>query len=327
MNQPVFIISLDFELHWGRFDKEPLQGKEAYYRQTLKVIPLLLSLFKEYDIAVTWATVGMLMADDEKEWADFSPRNEPVYSKSRYSAYEWYREVKGDPNCLFAPDAIREILSTPGQELGSHTFAHYYTRENGQQAETFKADLMAAKKIAAQKFGQELNSLVFPRNQYDEEALKISKEAGFSSVRTNPKDWYWKFPEDGKFIKRFFRTGDALFYLGTKKSFSHENLLTGNPPFPVLIPASRFLRPFLPKLGVFNELKIERVKRELQVAATSGEIYHLWWHPHNHGWYPGQSMLEVRRILEHFCKLREQFGMESHSMGSLTNALPVSHKK
>ncbi|MEX2512915.1 MAG: polysaccharide deacetylase family protein [Cyclobacteriaceae bacterium] len=327
MSKPVFIISLDFELHWGRFDKGPLQGKEDYYRQTLKAISHLLSLFREYDIAVTWATVGMLMADNEKEWADFSPQKEPVYLKSRYSAYEWYRHENGDPNCLFAPDAIREIVSTPGQELGSHTFAHYYTRENGQKADTFRADLMAAKQIAVEKFGQELKSLVFPRNQYDEEALRISKEAGFSTVRTNPEDWYWKFPEDGKFIKRFFRTGDALFYYGKKKSFSHENLFSANSHLPVLLPASRFLRPFHPNLGILNQLKIQKVKREMQVAASSAEAYHLWWHPHNHGWYPNQSLLEVREILEHFCKLRDLFGMESHSMGSLSNALQASRQK
>ena len=54
------VISLDFELHWGVRDKCAPDGP---YRENLlgarKAIPRILDLFEEFDVAATWATVGI----------------------------------------------------------------------------------------------------------------------------------------------------------------------------------------------------------------------------------------------------------------------------
>src|SRR5690606_14019237 len=42
--QAVLTLSLDFELHWGRFDRSPLEGNEDYYLKTRGAIPALLRL-------------------------------------------------------------------------------------------------------------------------------------------------------------------------------------------------------------------------------------------------------------------------------------------
>src|SRR5579859_4252999 len=63
-----FVISLDFELHWGVRDHEPLDGP---YRPNLlgarNAIPRLLEMFERYGISATWAIVGFLFARSREE--------------------------------------------------------------------------------------------------------------------------------------------------------------------------------------------------------------------------------------------------------------------
>ncbi len=85
----IFTISLDFELHWGVFDKRNRQEREACYRNTLKLIPRMLQLFAEHEVHVTWATVGSMFAQDQRQWEQLKPAIEPAYTTERYSAYRW----------------------------------------------------------------------------------------------------------------------------------------------------------------------------------------------------------------------------------------------
>ena len=71
------------------------------------------------------------------------------------------------PNQLkhFSPEVILKISKVTGQEIGTHTFSHYYCSEKGQSIDEFDCDIESAVKIA-KKFDLDINSLVFPRNQY-----------------------------------------------------------------------------------------------------------------------------------------------------------------
>src|SRR5690606_21331977 len=97
------------------------------------------------------------------------------YVEQQLSAYRYIADVgigedeSSDP-FHYAPTLVEAILDTPHQELATHTFAHYYCNEAGQNAEQFRADLRAAQRSAA-LFGQQLRSLVFPRNQFNAEYL------------------------------------------------------------------------------------------------------------------------------------------------------------
>tara|TARA_R110002049_G_scaffold15366_9_gene62949 strand:- start:165 stop:1133 length:969 start_codon:yes stop_codon:yes gene_type:complete len=318
MNRPTLVISLDFELHWGRFDKVSIQNRETYYRTAREVVPKLLSLFNQYEVEVTWATVGMLMAENVEEWEHYSPTLRPIYKNTKLSAYDWFNASSKNNSCLFAPELVHNIIDTPGQELASHTFSHYYTMENGHEDRAFREDLMASKRIAQEKFGKKLSSLVFPRNQYNAESIKLAGALGFSALRTNPGDWFWKDPEKGELLKKIWRTSDSILSLSKRTSYQFDNKVFSSP---VLIPSSRFLRPFNPKLARFNQLKINRIKDEITTAAKNDEVYHIWWHPHNHGHYPDQSLNEVKQILEHFSSCRDQYGMQSRSMEGIAHSL------
>ena len=179
------VISLDFELHWGVRDTMPADGP---YRENLlgarRAIPRLLDLFEEFDIGATWASVGFLFARTRHEMEEYSPSVRPRY---RDRSLDPYQEIVGrdeaeDP-LHFAPRLIEEIRRRPRQELATHTFSHYYCREEGHTEETFRQDLASAVRIA-QRSGVRLRSIVFPRNQFAPEYVPVLQEFGIVAYRS-----------------------------------------------------------------------------------------------------------------------------------------------
>ena len=59
----------------------------------------------------------------------------------------------------------------------------------------------------------------------------------------------------------------------------------------------------------------------MEEAARAGEVYHLWWHPHNFGNFPLENMEGLNRILNHYQYLKNKYGMESCTMSELTEKL------
>ena len=171
------IISLDFELFWGMLDVCPLEKYQDHVLGGRKAIPGLLALFQKYGIHATWATVGYLFARSAQEAASFFPEEglRPAYDDPALNSYAEFSkigEAEADAPCFFAPSLIDLVAGTPGQEIGSHTFSHYYCKEKGQTAEQFAADMTAAKAIAA-KYGYTLTSAVLPRNQCDPVYIRV----------------------------------------------------------------------------------------------------------------------------------------------------------
>jgi len=329
----IFTISLDFELHWGGFEKWPISlnsvqlqknSYNQYFLNTRKVIPQLLGLFKKYEIHVTWATVGMLMHPNKNELIKNFPDLKPDYKEKKLSAYH-YIETNGigedetnDP-FHYADSLIQQILTTPNQELGSHTFAHYYCNEEGQTIEQFRADLQAAQK-AASRYGKQLQSLVFPRNQFNDDYLKVCFDEGIKVVRSNPLDWFWEIDSaiDEPMWKRLNRGLDAYFPIGKTNTFSLE-ALNKEIDRPLCLPASRLLRPYRKKELFLNIIKINRIKSEMERAARNGEVYHLWWHPHNFGNFSFDNLSQLEEILKHYSYCNKRFKMRSICMGEFFN--------
>ena len=187
------IISLDFELFWGMLDVCPLEKYQDHVLGGRKAIPGLLALFQKYGIHATWATVGYLFARSAQEAASFFPEEglRPAYDDpalNSYAEFSQIGETEADAPCFFAPSLIDLVAGTPGQEIGSHTFSHYYCKEKGQTAEQFAADMTAAKAIAA-KYGYTLTSAVLPRNQCDPAYIRVLRDLGFTAYRGMEDNW------------------------------------------------------------------------------------------------------------------------------------------
>jgi len=315
----VFTISLDFELHWGVFDKRPREARIACYKNTIALIPRMLRLFEQYDVHVTWATVGSLFAEDVEEWNSMQPTALPKYINKELSAYEYVATnglKKEHYGAHFAPKEVASILNYKGQELGTHTFGHYYCLEPVNGEDAFDADLNAANKIAS-KLKHQSVSLVFPRNQYNQQNLTTCLQNGIQVVRSNPASWFWSpIPDTSTgLMRKLFRTGDAYLPLSNQRTSYSLKSIKKEDHLPVQLPASRLLRSWSPKYKVGNKLALNRVVEELKTAAKEKECYHLWWHPENFGDFPEQNMENLKVILETYQQMKQKHGMVSWNMG------------
>lgn len=326
MRKGICVISLDFELHWGGFEKWPLNDHyKTYFLNTRRSIPTLLSLFKQSGLHVTWATVGLLMHESRKQLMDNLPQMKPSYDLSQLSAYNYMESEpigadEAEDPFHYAGSLIEQIKKVLGQEIATHTFAHYYCNEQGQSPDQFKHDIQAAKN-AAKAYNATVKSLVFPRNQFNADYLEVCAEEGIKIVRINPVDWWWKIEstqQESKW-KRLNRGVDAYFSIGGKTSYDLE--VVKRERGVILLPASRLLRPYNPKELFLNTMKIQRIKKEMTIAAKNNEVYHLWWHPHNFGNYTRENMEGLVEIANHFKKLQHEYGMVSMNMGEIADCL------
>ncbi|MBY0535085.1 MAG: polysaccharide deacetylase family protein [Chitinophagaceae bacterium] len=321
----IFTISLDFELHWGVFDKKDRNQRETCYRNTLNLVPRMLEAFAKYDVHVTWATVGSMFVNNESEWNAIKPKVEPEYEIEKYSAYDFARKnglAEGYRWAHFAPDMVAEILKYPGQELGTHTFSHYYCLEKQRNNDAFNADLMAAARASA-PYNTPMLSLVFPRNQFNPEYLRTCTKNGILTVRSNPSDWFWS-PVTNKganLTRKIARTLDAYVKVSSHRTSYPLSSIKITDGEPLQLPASRFLRPWRDKYQFANGLRIRRLCAEMKEAAQKNEVYHLWWHPENFGDHPEQNMQSLKVLLEQYQKLKAKYGMQSWTMGEYAQHL------
>ena len=153
----------------------------------------------------------------------------------------------------------------------------------------------------ANSFEINIKSLVFPRNQFNEDYLEVCQAYGIKNVRSNPDAWYMKNPDDS-LLTKIFRTGDA--YLGPRNKSYSATALRKEANKPLQQKASRLLRPYSSN-PLINFIKLRRIRSEMTYAAKNNQIYHLWWHPHNFGNHPEESLKELQEILAHFKTLEK----------------------
>ena len=309
------VISLDFEINWGVRDQQTLAQYGANLLGVRQAVPAMLALFAEYDLHVTWATVGLLFFDNKADMLANLPAVRPNYADpalSPYLAMDSVGESEEQDPYHFGLSLINQIRATPGQEMASHTFCHYYCLERGQTVETFRHDMEAAVRVAARQ-GLTLKSLVFPRNQYNATYLATCEAAGITSYRGNEQSWIYKerSEEQQSLYKRGARLLDAYWNLSGEHTASWADMAAS---FPYNIPASRFLRPWSGRLKALEGLRLRRIMRGMEHAARQGEVYHLWWHPHNFGVNLAENMAVLRQLAEHYRTLQRRYGMLSLSM-------------
>jgi peptidoglycan/xylan/chitin deacetylase (PgdA/CDA1 family) len=313
MDKGKFVISLDFELHWGSVEKWDLSQMQDYFMNTRESIPEVLSLFGKYGIHATWATVGFLFAKNKKQLESFIPSELPSYSNTELNYYNYLLSTKVGSNeeddpFHFAHSLIEKILRTSNQELASHTFTHYYCNEAGQNINQFEKDIQKAQELSQANFNTQLKSLVFPRNQYNREYAQVAYKNGIKTIRTNPDVYFWK--GSGAY-KPFARAFDTLLPISKPLSFM---IVKEEKDIPLKIPASRFFRPYSKKESFIQKRKLNRIFIEMEEAAKNGKCYHLWWHPHNFGNFPKENLNQLERILKHFDFLKGKYDFESKSM-------------
>jgi peptidoglycan/xylan/chitin deacetylase (PgdA/CDA1 family) len=310
------VISLDFELMWGVRDHRTQADYGDAVLGGRRAIPEMLNRFKANGIRATWATVGFLMARNREELLQYLPPTLPAYQNEALSPYNSVLKTIGnderDDPMHFARSLFEQIRDTDGQEIGTHTFSHYYCLEKGPSSEAFEADLMASLHIAKDA-GVDIKSIVFPRNQMSEEHVAICARHGVRYFRGNPAGFaYRSRPQGGNTpLVRGLRLVDSVAPILGRHSYKS--------PAPqgeaIDVPASRFFRPYAKRLGHLNAMGLNQILADLRHAAKAGEVYHLWWHPHNMGRDTDLNLARLDRVLAEFQSLKATLGMTSSNMG------------
>jgi peptidoglycan/xylan/chitin deacetylase (PgdA/CDA1 family) len=318
-----FIISLDFELYWGVRDKKTIHSYRENIKGVHKAIPRMLEIFEQYGIRATFATVGFLFFDKKEELIKCLPLSKPNYQDRNLSPYINHINSIGEESAVdlyhYGLHLIKLIQRYPSQEIGTHTFSHYYCLEAGQTIDNFKDDIRCAVTVAG-KYGIKIRSLVFPRNQFNDYYLSVCREQGIIVIRGNEASWLYKArsKKNESKIRRALRLLDAYVNISGHNCYSLKEVKKS---IPVNLPASRFLRPYSPKLKILDFLKLKRIKSGMEYAAKNGLVYHLWWHPHNFGIYQDQNFICLEKILKHYQYLNQKYGFKSGTMSELANEI------
>ena len=311
MKKSSLIVSLDFELFWGMQDRCPLSEYEANVLGGRKAIPQMLELFKKHGIHATWATVGFQFAENYAELKAYFPKQKPTYENAAFSPYRCFESIGTDEDtapCFYASSLIEKIAAVPGQEIGSHTFSHYYCREAGQTNEQFRADMEAAKAIAAAK-GYDLKSVILPRNQCEPEYTKVLTDLGFTTYRDEENDWIHEKVKIRP-LMRILRLADV--YLPLTGQGGYEPQIEDGI---VNLVGSRMYKPYFKPLAFMEGLKVRRIKKQMLHAAKNGLTFQLWWHPHNVGVRTELHMQQLEEIFRYYEELKQKYGMRSQNMG------------
>ena len=309
-----FVISLDFELMWGVRDHADISSYGDNVMGGRAAIPRMLELFERNAIRATWATVGFVFCESKDELIESAPSLRPSYVESSLSNYKYFPEVGKDENSdpyYFGASLVNCIRGCPGQEIGSHSFSHYYCLEAGQTLAQFDADIDAAVAIARRR-SITLKSFVFPRNQYSDQHLGVLNRKRIKVFRGNERSWAYRATDSSgqSKVRRAWRLADH--YANLTGHHVHDKYCQGGLVETV---ASKFLRPFSPKLARLERLRLNRITSAMDEAVATDRTFHLWWHPHNFGVNIDENIQFLSLIVAHFAKHRDRHGMVSANMG------------
>ena len=244
MQQKGLIISIDFELDWGYTNsKNPLNEFEAF-----EGLNKLIDIFKKHNVKTTWAIVGKLF-ENNKDKIDTTKEQ-----------FNWIS---------------KNLMNDELVEIGSHTYSHIFCEE--VPLETFNKDISKMNKIADDN-KLVFNSIVFPRNQYNDNNLKTLLNNKYTHYRSVLNKWYLKtnkFSEESiikKYIIRFLE----LIPLKRDVIINNHKSLTS-------VSDSRFFRVFSSSFfgKIITPIYLKVLKIEMKNSLKRGKLYHIWFHPHN----------------------------------------------
>jgi len=270
-NKGGVVISADFELAWAFRYSKKVNNPEKMAQQARQNFPTYLKLFDEYNIPITWATVGHLMIEScnkgDHDWMHrlpyFGSNHKWAFTSGDWFDCDPYTNYKKN-NSWYAPDLIEAIQkSKVNHEIGCHTFSHIdFSDENCPS--TVAEDEIKACLSAAEPWGIKLQSMVFPGGTYGN--IEILKKYGISTYRRNFKEK----------LAIPYKDKDNLIV-------SHTTQMIGlsNPNYSVQFLAFRIIK-------------------MIQKAIFTNTVAHLWFHPSD------PAAIEILTILlPKITKLRE----------------------
>jgi hypothetical protein len=297
-------ISLDFELRWGV--RHLYKGNFLQYKKELDgaddAAKSLCDYFDKNQIPSSWATVGALALSDWDEFFEYCSIDELNLRSNFIAAKSEFK--KENEKYYFSPNTVTQIASSDFAELASHTFTHLFCCEPNITEQMFILDNSTANDIFLSKFGHQIESLVFPRNQ--ENFLYCFPQLGLKSYRANEVG---DSPESNTllgntFLKKVQRFSSSINPFLARSSAYNSSFTR----------ASLFLRLDLP--SSLWRLHLARIKNELK-NLSDGECFHIWCHPHNLGADTPIKLKRISEIMDIIFSYRDRGDLEILSMNEI----------
>lgn len=200
-DQPLFNLSIDFELAWSRARRQDgltsTQESISRGRKAKEAMPAVLDLADHYKIPITFAVVGHLALENCRE------HKEPPPFKPYWLKEDWFKvdpkDGSSDRDLYFASDMIQSIIQSPVKhEIASHSFTHVNFGDDATTDEVAQYEVSESTK-ALKKFEPNLTTFVFPKNR--PAFLDYLKESGFKVYRSDKniriqkdRSGLWQFP-------------------------------------------------------------------------------------------------------------------------------------
>ncbi len=243
------IISADFEMAWAwRYTKT-----NADYLQKGRIerenIPKILRVLDEYNIPITFATVGHLFLENCERGAHDWMRKIPhfddhwKFTKGDWYDHDPYSNYKDAPE-WYAPDLIHMILdSKVDHEIGTHTFSHIDLSYKNCPPDVADDEIKACIMVA-NNYDIKLESIVFPGGTW-------------GNIETLEKHKIIIYRKRNEFELAYPYRDDIGLLVTTSSGSLEYDLNYGWP----------------------KEYLINRLKKYVDKAIRSNTIAHLWFHP------------------------------------------------
>lgn len=284
------IISGDFELAWAwRYAKayqKPLKVGDEMAARARTNFPKLLQLFDQYNIPITWATVGHLFLKEcnkgDHDWMHKIPyfeNNNWRFKKGDWFEHDPYSDYSSAPH-WYAPDLIKQILNSDLQhEIGSHTFTHIDFSDKNCP-ENVAADETKACIDAMNPYNLKPKSMVFPGGTFGN--IKVLKNYGFEIYRKNiHSELAYPFRDEYGLLVSPTSNGFGKIHPSWSRSYY-----------------------------------IKRLKIYIDKAIKTNTIAHLWFHPSLDEWTV-KNIMPV--ILEYANEKREKGDLWIGTMEDIAN--------
>lgn len=280
------VISADFELAWAwRFSKKKENPLTVAMTSRMNM-PTLIRLFKDYEIPVTWATVGHLLLNSCKKsthkWMhriDYFENNNWLFDRGDWYDGDPYSNVRKE-NAWYASDIVEKILdSRVGHEIGCHTFSHIDFSYQNCPPQVAEDEIQACIQ-AAKKWDITLKSFVFPAGTYGN--YEILKKYDFTCYRK-----CLQYDLSNPLIDQYGMT---------------------------ILPSSSILDNN--GMGWTKEYFVQRLTKYIQRAMYTKTLCHFWFHPCMDPWFLREVLPS---ILKYAAEQREENNLWITTMGDLAD--------
>ena len=291
-----FLFSLDTELAWGYSDLDHLRSKRFSPdgSRERRSIELLLDVLDEFAIVATWAVVGHLFYEKCEE-CDICPILE---WRGKYRSFE--EVYKTNDPLWYGADVIETLLARGSRhEIAFHGYTHEVFDENTMSEEEARTEIQEWLRVSKRKHIIP-RTVIFPQTEIGH--LDLFKEYGFICYRGDdllPE--VCSLPLIGRAFRRFYYDLPAALFTPQVYEFKVEPPeLVSFPSCQGLFRFNRKVERILDSLGLHN-LRIRRIVKGVEKAATEKRIIHIWAHPHEF-----QTKKDVEKLRYLFGYVSEQ---------------------